>query len=766
MGARSGSPGPARLSGCTWLGCYVSATAAARPLQRELARKLPYPITFAAAAAALAAAAGAAGLGGAAASETSSGGAGRRPAVAAAALAAALALSFAAPSLLAPGSERMLSALAPAAVVGLQPALPLGGPGPVRGPAAAAVAAALASALACSGAPAASAAGVCAAGGALLAGALVWLLMQQLARKLPGASAVVAAVAQPAAGALALAAVAAEGPRLLRRGDWATPVADPPAGGAAVAAALLAGAAVFSAAGVLCGGGSAMDLAVAAAARDLGLALLGAGGVPFAEHHPTREWLGLCAAAVSCCAYFALRPADPELLRQPSEAELPQRRACGCLQPRRRCGVACGAAAVTVAVVAVNAGRLLAWGEARTLGSAAPPLLGDPDPLQCAERRQGYRLVDAAPVHRLCRSLPPGEVVRIAFKPPPVTAVPVVGAWAWRWGALIGGGEDMPMGEARGVVRLDCVEFVLNQSARAGDGFRGVVVDGPYGDPDCRPDSAARAVCVAMGAIASFFCHRMVDDNPAGRYDYSFYMRQNCAVIDDRTVFQSPIGSKPGFPPIPSGSALPPASRPVDVNFLGAVTHDRFARVEMQRVARSCCSTLGLRCVYGYQSPFVLSELTAAVEGRAGPVTSRLRDLAAVGYLDVLRASKITLCPAGHNVESFRIWESLAVGSVPIIHDTPYARRKLPNGTTVFQSSCRGQYDFLRRLGAPLTFVRDWGELPGLLRRFTRRPGELRALQERQLDWWRRFRQHYRNLIALMVLTGGNATALHAAIAA
>ena len=36
-------------------------------------------------------------------------------------------------------------------------------------------------------------------------------------------------------------------------------------------------------------------------------------------------------------------------------------------------------------------------------------------------------------------------------------------------------------------------------------------------------------------------------------------------------------------------------------------------------------------------------------------------------YLEALRSSDYTLCPPGSNVESYRIYEAMSMGSVPII---------------------------------------------------------------------------------------------------
>lgn len=38
-------------------------------------------------------------------------------------------------------------------------------------------------------------------------------------------------------------------------------------------------------------------------------------------------------------------------------------------------------------------------------------------------------------------------------------------------------------------------------------------------------------------------------------------------------------------------------------------------------------------------------------------------------YLDILKSSDLTLCPVGFNSESYRIYEAMSVGSIPVIED-------------------------------------------------------------------------------------------------
>lgn len=61
-------------------------------------------------------------------------------------------------------------------------------------------------------------------------------------------------------------------------------------------------------------------------------------------------------------------------------------------------------------------------------------------------------------------------------------------------------------------------------------------------------------------------------------------------------------------------------------------------------------------------------------------------------YVEILSQSKFTLSPSGHNVECFRIWESILVGSIPIVAvgDEEYQSHKCPNALQpVLESALR-----------------------------------------------------------------------------
>ena len=85
-------------------------------------------------------------------------------------------------------------------------------------------------------------------------------------------------------------------------------------------------------------------------------------------------------------------------------------------------------------------------------------------------------------------------------------------------------------------------------------------------------------------------------------------------------------------------------------------------------------------------------------------------------YSTALMASRFCLCPRGTRLETFRIFEGLRYGCITVTEALPE----------------RWYFS-----GAPLLRVRDWRELPDLLRRLLAEPDRMAELHRRSLAWWR-----------------------------
>ncbi len=84
-------------------------------------------------------------------------------------------------------------------------------------------------------------------------------------------------------------------------------------------------------------------------------------------------------------------------------------------------------------------------------------------------------------------------------------------------------------------------------------------------------------------------------------------------------------------------------------------------------------------------------------------------------YSRLLMDSRITLCPRGGSLETYRFFEALRCGSVPVTERLPHR-------------------DFYTN--APGVRVGHWSELPAVLDRLLSDPDGLRSTHEAVLSWW------------------------------
>ena len=119
---------------------------------------------------------------------------------------------------------------------------------------------------------------------------------------------------------------------------------------------------------------------------------------------------------------------------------------------------------------------------------------------------------------------------------------------------------------------------------------------------------------------------------------------------------------------------------------------------------------------------FVLLVITRW-QSRESPATLK-------AYTNALINSDLTLCPVGKNAESYRIYEAMVFGSVPVLED-----RVTPGqcDATAFR--------LLKQLRAPVLYVKDWAELPALITREAKlSAAEIVARRQRVVQWYRDFK--------------------------
>ena len=156
-----------------------------------------------------------------------------------------------------------------------------------------------------------------------------------------------------------------------------------------------------------------------------------------------------------------------------------------------------------------------------------------------------------------------------------------------------------------------------------------------------------------------------------------------------------PLGVRVDFDETNSQKSSP--SKPVTLrkytyNFMGSLTSG--SRKELLRVLKGDDTTLPNRRVV---------KIAPMWARNPSPVTGYFTPSA---YGRVLRESIFTLCPSGQNPETYRIYEALESGSIPILAmDTYYRNHKCNNAYAPFIQS-----------GAPFIYLQSWYELPRFLR--------------------------------------------------
>jgi hypothetical protein len=105
-----------------------------------------------------------------------------------------------------------------------------------------------------------------------------------------------------------------------------------------------------------------------------------------------------------------------------------------------------------------------------------------------------------------------------------------------------------------------------------------------------------------------------------------------------------------------------------------------------------------------------------------------------VDYLDLLRDSVFTLAPAGDMFETYRFWEAMEAGSIPIV-----------DGIETDYKGCGAPVRHLLAETPHALALSSADELPELLAREAAEPGALRKRQQQMLTWLDEYKHTTRN---------------------
>lgn len=170
------------------------------------------------------------------------------------------------------------------------------------------------------------------------------------------------------------------------------------------------------------------------------------------------------------------------------------------------------------------------------------------------------------------------------------------------------------------------------------------------------------------------------------------FLVYDSTLVDDREVFQWPLGvaTYRGFPDYSKGQSMDLTSpRSHLCNFLGTVYHNSSRQALVQIL----------------ESPKLQDECILRGREKWTPLET---EESLNFYIDAISKSDLTLNPVGLNTECYRIYEALALGSIPVVEDV------VTHGLCD-RTSRHSPLRLLKKHNAPLILVKNWQELHDVL---------------------------------------------------
>mmetsp|Transcript_13850 Transcript_13850/g.40528 ORF Transcript_13850/g.40528 Transcript_13850/m.40528 type:complete len:1116 (-) Transcript_13850:48-3395(-) len=228
--------------------------------------------------------------------------------------------------------------------------------------------------------------------------------------------------------------------------------------------------------------------------------------------------------------------------------------------------------------------------------------------------------------------------------------------------------------------------------------------------------------------------------------DFTTYWDSNDAasswnVTSSKSTAHLPLGPQFGFRPVEAKEIVPPEKRKYLFNFAGTLSTSK-SRQHLARVLKN------------WGSRFIAPRANVSAEERTSSsgifekerlvvtptkfqtALSRHNRGAKGGYMssedyrETLLQSVFTLCPSGHNPESYRLFEAAEAGSIPVVTlDGMYNAHPCGDSFLPFIES-----------GAPFVYLSKWGDLEETLAKLASSPSHvLEQWQERVREWHRNF---------------------------
>jgi hypothetical protein len=180
------------------------------------------------------------------------------------------------------------------------------------------------------------------------------------------------------------------------------------------------------------------------------------------------------------------------------------------------------------------------------------------------------------------------------------------------------------------------------------------------------------------------------------------------------------LGPRVGFDAVPDSARLA-GQRPLMFNFMGSIRVDGMEpdRADLQRVLDATTWT-------------VPTSLRVVKELVRSPGAEEQAE-----YRATLLSSSFTLSPVGTADDTFRFWEAVDAGSVPI-----FVRRRHLQWTSTkgeqYTISCPGAFEDVLATDPPIVLLDSWDDLPAYIHGVTEAHIDLlrRRLAEWRVQWW------------------------------
>ncbi|XP_053108087.1 ribitol-5-phosphate xylosyltransferase 1 [Hemicordylus capensis] len=195
------------------------------------------------------------------------------------------------------------------------------------------------------------------------------------------------------------------------------------------------------------------------------------------------------------------------------------------------------------------------------------------------------------------------------------------------------------------------------------------------------------------------------------------------SLVNEEDVFQWPLGvaTYRNFPVVEPSWSMLHTPRLYQCNFLGTVYKNSSREVLMEVLKQS-----GLE---------KLCWISAREEWWPQETDESLRN-----YQDALLQSDLTLCPLGVNTECYRIYEACSFGSVPVVEDV-----MTPGNCGNSSVHHHAPLQLLKTMGAPFIFIRNWKELPAVLKKEQNMTLQQKIQRRKKLmEWYRQFKAQMR----------------------